>query len=66
MVDDVVLITSHPSYVYVCVTFRTDGEQDQTIISSYDSSNPGVHFEKYSHRIKKYEYGEQKLNHHTF
>ena len=25
-----------------------------------------IHFKKYPHRIKKYEYGEQKLNHHTF
>ena len=36
MVDDVVLVPSHPSYIYVCVTFRTDGKQDQTIVSSYD------------------------------
>ena len=28
MVNDVVLVPSHPSYNFVCVTFRTDDEQD--------------------------------------
>ena len=52
-VDDVVLVPSHPSYVYVCVTFRTDCEQEQTIIFSYDLDNPGDAFREISASIKK-------------
>ena len=53
MVDGVVLVPSHPSYVYLCVTFRTDGEQDQTIISSYESANPGDPFREISASYKE-------------
>ena len=55
--DVPVLSPYDPSYVYVCVTFQIDGEHDQTII---------LHFEKYLHQTKRYKYGEQKIDDHTF
>ena len=41
-VDDISLGPLAPSYVYVCVTFQVDGENDQTIVTNYDSNNPDL------------------------
>ena len=47
-VEDVMLSPYKTGYVYVCVTFQTDGEHEQTIISNYDQDNPDSLFREIS------------------
>ena len=47
-VYDIVFAPLDPSYVYVCVTFQTDDEHDQTIVSNYDVANPDAAFREIS------------------
>ena len=46
--DNVVLAPYNPSYVSRRVTFQTDGEHDQIIISNYDEGNSSFPFREIS------------------
>jgi hypothetical protein len=47
-VKRVPLLPYSPSYAAVCVTYQVEGDQDQTILSSYDPDNPEIPFREIS------------------
>ena len=42
--DDIFLLPNHPgTYGFICLTFRTSDDQEQTIVSNYDVGEPHFH-----------------------